>query len=153
MGHDISAYIATGFSEDLTEEFDHAEEISYIRISAFNRHKAHILYDALEARDADGGVSGNGAVKRFTPEQLRIALAKFLYMKGEPEEEIVESVESSEATQAGKSMLESVIKALTGSTEKKDWGISAEDIEHNNEDVLRFLQEIQSEEDIVITFY
>lgn len=153
MGHDIYAYRRSAFPKGISESSEE-DEISYLRASAFNRHKAHILYDALDAHDCDGGVSGNGGVREFSQEQVKNALAKFLYMKGEPEDEIINEVYSSEPTQRGVEMLGKMIEAISGSVlEDSAFSISHEDMESNSEDVHRFLREIQVDEPVVIAFY
>lgn len=141
MGHDITAI------KKSTEE-----EISYIRIGAWNRHKAYMLYEALGCQDSDGGVSGIGDEKEFTPEQLAIALAKFKYETGEPKEEILAYMESSRGTIQGNEFLNQVMEALTGDIPVKE-SPDDEQIQNNNEDILRFLTEIQVNEPVIIQFF
>ena len=85
MGHDITAIRKSS-----------TKELSYIRIGAWNRHKAYMLYEALNAHSCNGGVSGNGREREFTSDELKISLAKFKYMLGEPQDQIIAEMESSE---------------------------------------------------------
>ena len=141
MGHDITAIRKSS-----------EEELSYIRIGAWNRHKAYMLYETLNAEDCNGGVSGNGREREFTSDELKIALSKFKYLMGEPKDEIIAEMESSEGAKNSEEFLTTLSTALTGRPlEKSD--ISSEEIEHNNEDILRFLTEIQVNEPVVIHFY
>ena len=61
MGHDITAIRKSS-----------TKELSYIRIGAWNRHKAYMLYEALNAHNCNGGVSGNGREREFTPDESKI---------------------------------------------------------------------------------
>lgn len=141
MGHDITA---------IRKSSD--QELSYIRIGAWNRHKAYMLYETLEAQNCNGGVSGNGREREFTSDELKIALSKFKYMLGEPRDQIIAEVESSEGAKNSDEFLTALSTALTGRPlEKSD--IDSETIEHNNEDILRFLTEIQVNEPVIIQFY
>jgi len=146
MGHDITAIRKSALDSGSEDE------LSYIRIGAWNRHKAYMLYDALEAEDCNGGVSGNGGEKEFTPDQLKIALAKFKYMTGEPKDEILAYVEASKGSQMGNEFLNQVMVALTGDIPQQT-NPDDEQIQSNNEDILRFLTEIQVEEPVIIQFF
>ena len=141
MGHDITAIRKSS-----------TKELSYIRIGAWNRHKAYMLYEALNAHSCNGGVSGNGREREFTPDKLKIALAKFRFMLGEPREQIIADMESSEGAKAADEFLVTLMKALTGGTPEKSQSYDDE-INRNNEDILRFLTEIQVNEPVVIQFY
>ena len=146
MGHDITAIKKSDFVQG------NESELAYIRIGSWNRHKAHVLYDALESYECDGGVSGNGREKEFSPEQLKIALAKFRYMLGEPQEEILAQMQSTESTAMGKEFLEQVMLALTGTAQDPDEP-DDEQIRENNQGVLEFLTKIQTDEPVVIQFF
>jgi len=141
MGHDITAIRKSS-----------TKELSYIRIGAWNRHKAYMLYEALNAHSCNGGVSGNGEEREFASGELKIALAKFRYMLGEPREQIIADMESSEGAKAADEFLVTLMKALTGGTPEKSQSYDDE-INRNNEDILRFLTEIQVNEPVVIQFY
>lgn len=141
MGHDITAIRKSS-----------TKELSYIRIGAWNRHKAYMLYEALNAHSCNGGVSGNGREMEFTPDELKIALSKFKYMLGEPRDQIIAEMESSEGAKQSDEFLEAIMQALTGGAPEKS-DIDSETIEHNNEDILRFLTEIQVNEPVIIQFY
>lgn len=147
MGHDITAIRKSTIEKDSDEN-----ELSYIRIGAWNRHKAYMLYEALNAHSCNGGVSGNGREMEFTPDKLKIALAKFRFMLGEPREQIIADMESSEGAKAADEFLETLMKALTGGTPEKSQS-DDDEINRNNEDILRFLTEIQVNEPVVIQFY
>ena len=142
MGHDITAIRKSS-----------TKELSYIRIGAWNRHKAYMLYEALNAHSCNGGVSGNGEEREFASGELKIALAKFRYMLGEPREQIIADMESSEGAKAADEFLVTLMKALTGGTTEKSQSDNDDVIKDNNEDILRFLTEIQVNEPVVIQFY
>jgi hypothetical protein len=142
MGHDITAIRKSA-----------PEELSYIRIGAWNRHKAYMLYEALSAHNCNGGVSGNGGEKEFTPDELKIILAKFKYMLGEPRDQIIAEMESSEGAKAADEFMRGLMKALMAEVPEKSESDDDDDIKYNNEDILRFLTEIQVDEPVVIQFY
>ena len=148
MGHDITAIRKSSIEKDSDEN-----ELSYIRIGACNRHKAYMLYEALNAHNCNGGVSGTGEEMEFTPDELKIALAKFKYMLGEPRDQIIAEMESSEGAKAADEFLGALMEALTGRAPEKSESDDEEDIKYNNEDILRFLTEIQVDEPVVIQFY
>lgn len=148
MGHDITAIRKSSIEKESDDE------LSYIRIGAWNRHKAYMLYEALDAQECNGGVSGNGREREFTPDELKIALAKFKYMLGEPRDQIIAEMESSDGAKAADKFLGALMKALTGRAPEKSQSDDDDDgIKHNNEDILRFLTEIQVNEPVVIQFY
>lgn len=61
MGHDISGYNKTG------------KEIAYARFSMWNGN-AGILYDLLDCKEYNAGVSGSGESSIFTIEEIKKAL-------------------------------------------------------------------------------
>lgn len=72
MGHDISAYIRTKSEEP--------KEVSYLRISAFNKLRRTLFYNTLVgASTADGGVSGNGSTLEFNRETIENAMNLCMY--------------------------------------------------------------------------
>lgn len=72
MGHDISAYIRTKSEEP--------KEVSYLRISAFNKLRRTLFYNTLVgASAADGGVSGNGSTLEFNRETIENAMNLCMY--------------------------------------------------------------------------
>lgn len=117
MGHDITAIRKSSIEKNSNDE------LSYIRIGAWNNYKAYMLYEALNAQDCNAGVSGNGVEREFSPDELKIAISKFKYMTGESKEDIIAEV------------------------------IGDEDMEYNNEDIMRFLTDIQVDEPVIIEFY
>ena len=148
MGHDITAIRKSTIEKDSDEN-----ELSYIRIGAWNRHKAYMLYEALNAHSCNGGVSGNGREREFTSDELKIALAKFKYMLGEPRDQIIAEMESSGEAKRSDEFLEAIMQALTWGAPEKKQSDDDDVIKHNNEDILRFLTEIQVNEPVVIQFY
>ncbi len=148
MGHDITAIRKSSIEKDSDEN-----ELSYIRIGAWNHHKAYMLYEVLNAHSCNGGVSGNGREREFTSDELKIALAKFKYMLGEPRDQIIAEMESSEWAKAADEFMEAVMKALIGGAPEKSQSDNDNVIKDNNEDILRFLTEIQVNEPVVIQFY
>lgn len=148
MGHDITAIRKSSIEKDSDEN-----ELSYIRIGAWNHHKAYMLYEALNAHNCNGGVSGNGREREFTPDELKIALSKFKYMLGEPRDQIIAEMESSEGAKAADEFLGALMEALMAEAPEKSESDDDDGIKHNNEDILRFLTEIQVNEPVVIQFY
>ena len=148
MGHDITAIRKSTIEKDSDEN-----ELSYIRIGAWNHHKAYMLYEVLNAHSCNGGVSGNGREREFTSDELKISLAKFKYMLGEPRDQIIAEMESSEGAKTADEFLGALMKALTGGAPEKKQSDDDDVIKHNNEDILRFLTEIQVNEPVVIQFY
>lgn len=88
------------------------ERISFISIGASNQGKSWILYESLNCSEFNSGVSGNGGSIVLSEDQLRISLSKFNYLKGEPEDDITYTIESSPPCKNARGIFCRVIRAL-----------------------------------------
>jgi hypothetical protein len=78
MGHDIEAFLGQADPEEPFEYLDgwsNQPEIAYLRRGAYNPLR-HELYEALEAQEYDGDVSGVWAARWFNRDQLQAALER-----------------------------------------------------------------------------
>lgn len=139
MGHDITA---------IKEKS--REEIAYLRIGAFNYKTSNLVYSCLGVEELNGGWSGTGETKVFTPDELKKALHKYNYFK---EEDIPIDIKKEDANNEFINML---TNAITGeSSEPKDDSpiivhTSSKDIDFEYLD--EFFNKIQSNENIEIYF-
>lgn len=139
MGHDITGYRKAD-----------SKELSYIRIGAWNRYKAFLLYDSLSSPNQNCGVSGCGGSIDYSPLQIAQAIAKFKYLCGESKEDIVESMKSSEGYQTSKSSIDNLMTVLTGRPLVEP--DVPEEAQRYQEDVLRFLKDLDIGEEVTIDF-
>jgi esterase/lipase len=141
MGHDITATIK-----------GKKKEASYIRIGAFNSNKSFFLYDALESKEMNGGVSGIGDTKNFSIEEIKLAKAKFNYMIGEDNDEVENLI--TENTKDSVSEMKNVLESLFGveiPTNIKS--ISQEEKDMISEDINRFFDDIiKTDKEVEIYF-
>ena len=142
MGHDISAY-KKGTAND-----ENANEIAYLRIGAWNRHKANLFYAALNAEKCDGGVSGTGESRDYNLNEIGIAAKKAKYLSGEEEKEFT----NGKADEMSDKMIGGITTMLTRKASKKKELTEQERVD-NLGDILCFFQEIlDAKEDVTITF-
>jgi hypothetical protein len=98
VGHDISAFLGPADPCDPLEplaDWSNQPEVAYLRRGSSSPLR-HELYDALDAREYDGDVSGVWAARWFNREQLQTALGRLRPRRGQglevgPEIEFVES--------------------------------------------------------------
>jgi hypothetical protein len=62
-------------------------------------------------------------------------------------------MESSEGAKAADEFMRALMKALMAEAPEKSESDDDDEIKYNNEDILRFLTEIQVDEPVVIQFY
>ena len=139
MGHDISARLKKG-----------SERIAYLGIGAFDQPKSWILYESLNSNELNGGLSGNGGTKYFTSEELKIALQKFIYLTGEPQNQISDTIESTEQYELAKESIDLVMDIFGCKDEAK---LILNLTEESKKSVEKFLREIQNDEGVYIDFY
>lgn len=77
MAHDISVYI---------EKNGRKQEVSYLRIQAFDINAAFFLYNSFDSEDFNLGTSGNGKFKLLNHSEVVKAKSKFNYMITEDED-------------------------------------------------------------------
>ena len=85
VGHDISAYLGPDEPSDpfqYLENWPEHPEIAYLRRGASNPLR-HQLYEALDAREYDGDVSGVWAARWFNRQELELALVRLRARKDE----------------------------------------------------------------------
>jgi hypothetical protein len=142
MGHDISVYKAGDASET---------EISYLRISAWDRFKCNLFYAALNATAFDAGVSGVGKTVDFTLDNIKLAKSKLGYLKKEDSEVYRNKI----ADVSSVEMLSQISRMLSGKDLDVTSGASISVSESESiEDIERFFDEIitSGEETLCIYF-
>jgi hypothetical protein len=126
------------------------DKISYLNITAFDQGKSCIFYDSLNCNEFNSGVSGNGGRRILTESELKTALAKFRYLSGESEDEIEFIVSSNAKCRSSKKLLAKVLSAIGIKSSGEEVKVSLDQV--SVQDVERFLNDLQSKGDVLITF-
>lgn len=126
------------------------ERISFISIGAFNQGKSWILYESLNCSVFNSGVSGNGGCIVLSQDHLKISFSKFNYLKGESNDNIKFTIESSPPCKTTRSIFDRVLRVIGARPKQNDIKIDLNT--ESLDDIERFIGDLQGKGDVLIQF-
>jgi len=141
--HTVSHYI-------IAKSQKTGRRIGSIKICSWDQGKSWLLYESLSCLNFNSGVSGSGGCVILTQDQLRISLSKFNYLRGEPENEIENTVSSSSSFKTAVRILWKALRAIGAKPCPEDIRTNP-DIE-SLKDIERFLSLIQDKGEVLLIF-
>ena len=154
MGHDISAYIKTKYTQVDDSYSPSNGEVAYFRIGAFNTTRQRLFYGILpKSMGANAGVSGDGSTLDFTEDDIKRAISACKYYMDD-EVATTENLLEHEMVAADETvkLFEDVFKKIMPVMKNEPvFESSYDEIRENIADIWKFHEDILSAYDDVKT--